>query len=179
MDPSFVGSIFMTGANFAPYGWQLCQGQLLSIAENDVLYSLLGTTYGGDGVQTFGLPDLRGRVAINQGQGPALSNYVMGQISGSEQITMTIGTMPSHTHLVNVTSTAASTNMPSASVYISGAALGVGGAALNVYSTNASTAQLAGGSIGANSGNVPFGIVQPVLAVNYIIALQGVYPTQN
>ena len=179
MDPSFVGSIFMTGANFAPYGWQLCQGQLISIAENDVLYTLLGTTYGGDGVQTFGLPDLRGRAAINQGTGPGLSTYVMGQKSGVEQVTMTTNTMPSHTHLVNVTSAVPTTNTPSSSVYISAAALGVGGAALEVYSTNAGTAQLAPSSIGANNGGIPFSILQPVLAVNYIIALFGVYPSQN
>jgi microcystin-dependent protein len=179
MDPSFVGTIFMTGANFAPYGWQLCQGQLISISENDVLYTLLGTAYGGDGVQTFGLPDLRGRVAINQGTGPGLSAYVMGQKSGSEQVTMTTNTMPSHTHLLNVTSNAATTNTPSTSVFISSAALGVGGAALDVYSTNAGSAQLAPSTIGANSGGLPFSIIQPVLTVNYIIALFGVYPTQN
>jgi len=179
MDPSFVGAIFMTGANFAPYGWQLCQGQLLSIANNDVLYTLLGTTYGGDGVQTFGLPDLRGRAAINMGQGPGLSNYVMGQVSGTEQVTMTTNTMPAHTHLVNVTTASASTNTPSSSVFISGAALGVGGSPLDVYSTNAATAQMAAGTIGANSGGIPFSIIQPVLAVNYIIALFGVYPSQN
>jgi microcystin-dependent protein len=179
MDPSFVGSIFMTGANFAPYGWQLCQGQLLSIADNDVLYALIGTTYGGDGIQTFSLPDLRGRAAINQGQGPGLSTYVMGQISGSEHVTMTSATMPSHTHLVNVNSGAATTNTPSSSVYISAASQGIGGAALNVYSSNAANEQLAPSSIGANSGSVPFSIIQPVLAVNYIIALFGVFPSQN
>ncbi len=179
MDPSFVGSIFMTGANFAPYGWQLCQGQLISIAENDVLYTLLGTTYGGDGVQTFGLPDLRGRAAINQGTGPGLSTYVMGQISGNETVSMTSNTMPSHTHLINVITGAATTNTPSSSVYISGATVGVGGAVANLYSTNAANVQMAPSSIAANSGNVPFSIVQPVLAVNYIISMFGVYPTQN
>lgn len=177
MDQSFVGSIFMTGANFAPYGWQLCQGQLLSIAENDVLYSLLGTTYGGDGVQTFGLPDLRGRAAINMGTGPGLSTYVMGQISGVEQVTMTTNTMPAHNHLINVSTANGTVQTPANNTYL--AAPYNGSANVNVYSTAASNAQLNAASVGVTGGNIPFSILQPVLAVNYIIALFGVYPSQN
>jgi len=178
MDPSFVGSIFMTGANFAPYGWQLCQGQLISIAENDVLYTLLGTTYGGDGVQTFGLPDLRGRAAINQGTGPGLSTYVMGQKSGSETVTMTTNTMPAHSHLINVSSANGTVQTPANNTYL---AAPISAANVNVYSTAAAsaTSQLNPASVGATGGNVPFSILQPVLAVNYIIALFGVYPSQN
>jgi microcystin-dependent protein len=177
MDPSFVGSIFMTGASFAPYGWQLCQGQLLSIADNDVLYSLLGTTYGGDGQVTFGLPDLRGRAAINQGTGPGLSNYVMGQVSGNEQVTMTINTMPSHTHLINVNSGNGSVQIPANTSYLAQPLAGTANPA--VYSTASATVQLNAASVGAAGQNIPFSILQPVLAVNYIIALQGIYPTQN
>ena len=177
MSESFVGSIFMTGANFAPSGWQLCQGQLLSISENDVLYNLLGTTYGGDGVQTFGLPDLRGRAAINQGIGPGLSTYVMGQISGSEQVNMTTNTMPSHNHVMNVCTANGTVQIPANNTYL--AQPYNGSANINAYSSNPPTAQLNSASIGATGQNIPFSILQPVLAVNYIIALFGVYPSQN
>jgi microcystin-dependent protein len=176
MNESFVGSIFMTGANFAPSGWQLCLGQLISIAENDVLYSLLGTTYGGDGQVTFGLPDLRGRAAINQGQGPGLNNYVMGQVSGNEQVTMTINTMPSHTHLINVNSGNGSVQIPANTSYL---AAPFASTNVNVYSTASPTVQLNAASVGTAGQNIPFSILQPVVAVNYIIALQGIYPTQN
>jgi microcystin-dependent protein len=177
MDPSFVGSIFMTGANFAPYGWKLCQGQLLSIADNDVLYALIGTTYGGDGVQTFGLPDLRGRATINQGTGPGLSTYVMGQMSGSESVTMSSQTMPAHTHLINVSTANGTVQIPANNSYLASPYNGT--ANVNVYSTAPATAQLNPASVGATGGNVPFSILQPVLAVNYIIALFGVFPSQN
>lgn len=178
MDQSFVGSIFMTGANFAPAGWNLCQGQLLSIADNDVLFSLLGTTYGGDGVQTFSLPDLRGRAAINQGTGPGLSTYVMGQVSGTEQVTMTINSMPSHNHLINVSTANGTVQTPANSTYL---ASPFATANVNVYSTAAASAtvQLNAASVGASGGNSPFSILQPVLVVNYIISLFGIYPSQN
>lgn len=179
MNESFIGSIFMTGANFAPSGWSLCQGQLVSIAENNTMFALLGTTYGGDGVQTFGLPDLRGRATMNQGTGLGLSTYVMGQVSGVEQVTMTTNTMPAHTHLVSATTNAATTNIPSSATFISPAALGVGGDALNTYSTNAATAQLAPGSVTNTGTGIPFSIIQPVLAVNYIIAMVGIFPSRN
>jgi microcystin-dependent protein len=104
MDSPFMGQIQAFGFNFAPRGWALCQGQIMSISQNTALFSLLGTNYGGNGVQTFGLPDLRGRVAVGQGQGPGLSPYTIGELAGSENVSILISNMPSHTHLATFTS---------------------------------------------------------------------------
>src|SRR5437868_3362158 len=98
MSQPFVGEIRMFGGNFAPAGWAFCNGQLLAISENDTLFNLIGTTYGGDGQNTFALPDLRGRVPVHMGQGPGLSNYIIGQNGGVETVTVTIAQIPQHTH---------------------------------------------------------------------------------
>jgi len=171
MEPSYVGAIWMFGGNFAPRGFAFCNGSLQSIAENEVLYVLLGTTYGGDGVQTFGLPDLRGRVALSQGQGPGLSNYVLGQMSGTEQVSLTANNMASHTHLLNV-GTSATTATPASNLYFN--QLTAGGTAQTVYSDAApnSTISLAG-------SNIPFNIVQPITTISYVISLFGIFPSQN
>ena len=107
MTSPFVGQIMMFGGNFAPLNWALCNGQTMSISQNDVLYTLLGTTYGGDGVTTFNLPDLQGRLPIHVGQGLGLSPYVLGQKGGQEQVTITTQTMANHTHALNASTTAA------------------------------------------------------------------------
>src|SRR3982751_6487214 len=104
MSNPFLGEIRMAGFNFAPRGWAFCAGQLLPISQNDALFALVGTTYGGDGQTTFGMPDLRGRVPINQGQGPGLSNYVMGQMSGTESVTLITAQIPPHSHAINAAS---------------------------------------------------------------------------
>src|SRR5262244_2437427 len=96
-DP-FLGQVIAVGFNFAPVNWALCNGQLLNISQNDALFNLLGTTFGGDGVNTFGLPDLRGRVPVNQGTGQGLGTYVMGQVGGSESVTLIASNLPQHTH---------------------------------------------------------------------------------
>jgi len=176
MNPSYIGAVWMFGGNFAPYGFQVCDGRLQSIAENETLYTLLGTTYGGDGVSTFALPDLRGRAVIGQGTGPGLSTYVLGQLSGSENVTLTSNTMASHTHLLNAGATA-TTQAPSSSSYISGVMDGT--TATDFFSDQTANATLIGGTIGVSGSSIPFEIIQPILAVNYIIALYGIYPTQN
>jgi microcystin-dependent protein len=112
----YLGNVILFGGNFQPLGWLFCQGQLLSIAEYDALFALLGTTYGGDGQTTFALPDLRSRVPIHQGQGSGLSSYVMGQASGTESVTLINSQMPSHTHTVLVSNSPATTGVPSAAV---------------------------------------------------------------
>src|SRR5690348_13380835 len=104
MATPYIGEIRMFGGNFAPAGWAFCNGQLLPIAQNDALYTLLGTTYGGDGVNTFALPDLRGRAPVHFGQGSGLSNYVQGQQYGAEQVTLNVNQIPAHNHLVNCNS---------------------------------------------------------------------------
>src|SRR3712207_3315813 len=112
MSEPFIGEIRMVGFNFAPRGWATCDGQLLSIAQNTALFSLLGTTYGGNGQTTFALPDLRGRAALHQGQGPGLTNRVIGEASGTETVTLTTNQMPSHSHGVNANSGEAGTKSP-------------------------------------------------------------------
>jgi microcystin-dependent protein len=163
----FLGEIRLFGFNFSPRGWAVCAGQIMSIQQNTALFSLLGTQYGGNGVQTFGLPDLRGRVAINQGQGPGLQNYDIGEITGSETVTLTSQQMPIHTHLQPVTNGPASTSRPHSTVPAAGgsyAAAGDGGAFVPP-----STA----------GGSQPFSILQPLLVLNYCIALQGIFPSRN
>ncbi len=176
MNPSYIGAVWMFGGNFAPYGFAYCDGSLQSIQENETLYTLLGTTYGGDGVSSFGLPDLRGRVVIGQGQGPGLPNYALGQKSGSEQVTLTTSNIPSHNHLLNV-GTAASSDTPAAALYLS--QLAVGGNSENIYSTSAGSGTFVSSTIGTAGGSIPIEIVQPVTAISYVIALFGIYPSQN
>ena len=101
MDPSYIGVVWLFGGNFAPANFNFCDGSLQSIAENEALFTFLGTTYGGDGINTFGLPDLRGRAAVGQGTGPGLSTYVLGQRAGAENVTLTTGNLAAHTHLLN------------------------------------------------------------------------------
>ncbi|MDF2433377.1 MAG: hypothetical protein JWP44_3008 [Mucilaginibacter sp.] len=172
MDPTFIAAIFLFAGNFNPVNFQLCSGQLIAISQNDTLYTLLGTTYGGDGVNTFGLPDLRGRVPISQGP-----NYFMGQMAGNENVTLTPAQIPAHTHNINVSSANASTQTPVSTSYL--ASVVVNNTALNAYSTATPTGTMASSSVGVSTGGQPFSIIQPVLAVNYIMAMFGVYPSQN
>jgi microcystin-dependent protein len=177
MNPSFIGAIYIFGGNFAINGFALCQGQLMSISENDTLYSLIGTNFGGDGVQTFGLPDLRGRVAIGQGQGSGLSPYVIGQLSGTENVTLTTNTMPSHTHLINASSSAATTSAATTSSYL---AVTVSGTTPETfYNTAAANATLSNSTIGNAGSSIPVSIIQPITAMNYVISLFGIFPSRN
>jgi microcystin-dependent protein len=172
MSQPFVGQIIAVGFNFAPVGWALCNGATLSISEYDVLYNLIGTTYGGNGTTTFNLPNLCGRGAVGMGQGSGLSNYVLGQSGGSENVTLTSAQIGPHTHaLMGATSVGASTPTTTA-------VLGTP-AAENIYGTSGATTMLAGSSIGpAPGGGQPHENRQPFQTVNYIIALYGIYPSQ-
>jgi microcystin-dependent protein len=177
MTPAFVGSIFIFAGNFQIYGWQYCAGQLIAISNNETLYTLLGTTYGGDGVSTFALPDLRGRVAINQGTGLGLSTYNIGQIAGTENVTVTSNNMPSHTHLINANSGSGTTGTPANNTLL--AASYDGTTAEKFYNTANSNATLGGSTIGVAGGSIPVSIIQPVLATTYLISMYGVYPSRN
>jgi len=137
MSQPFVGEIRAFGFNFAPRGWQQCNGQTLSISANAALFALLGTTYGGNGTTTFNLPDLRGRVAISQGQGPSTSNYVIGEAAGTETVTLLSTQMPQHTHTVNAVSNAAGATVPTNALIGEMLPLSKGGA---ISQTNYSTA---------------------------------------
>lgn len=193
MSDPFIGQIQQFGFNFPPQGWASCNGQLLSIAQNTALFSLLGTQYGGNGTNTFGLPDLRGRMAVNFGQGPGLSNYVIGQAGGTESVTLTTAQLPSHTHGVtnkagylNASDAKATSQEPTA-----GAILGRGvdakfNAVPRIYLPAGTTPNLALGlniagsiDIGATGNNGPVSVLSPYLAVNVSIALQGIFPSRN
>ena len=168
-----LGEIRMFAGNFAPTGWAFCQGQLLPIAQNQALFSLLGTTYGGDGRTTFALPDLRGRVPVGFGQGPGLSNRVIGEQFGSELVTLNINQMPSHNHTVNAVTTEGNLNLPTNSLPANTKALDKEYSDANANTTMKAT------MVNPTGGNQPFGVTQPSLGVNFIIALQGIYPTRN
>jgi len=168
-DP-FIGEIIMFGGNFAPRGWAFCDGQLLAISSHSALFSILGTTYGGDGRTTFGLPDMRGRVPIHPGNGPGLSDYRLGQKGGRELVTLSVANLPSHSHDLKGENTEANAINPTSAVLANG----------ETYKANGTpNAIMKAGSIGNTGGSQPFDIRQPYLCVNFIIALVGVYPSRN
>ena len=169
----FLGEIRMFAGNFAPTGWAFCQGQLLPIAQNQALFALLGTTYGGDGRTTFALPDLRGRVPVGFGQGPSLSNREIGEKFGSELVTLNINQMPSHNHTVNAVTTEGNQNLPTNSLPANTKTLDKEYSDANANTTMKAT------MVNPTGGNQPFGVTQPSLGVNFIIALQGIYPSRN
>lgn len=182
MDP-FLAEIVMFGGNFAPRGWAKCEGQLLPISQYSALFSLLGTMYGGDGRTTFGLPDLRGRTPIGVGNGPGLSNYRQGPGGGHEQVYLNLTNLPSHTH--TATGTIMGSFTPPSGGANSGTPAGnnFSSSASNIYSSNAANVDMAAGgvsvTIGNTGGNIPFSVVQPWCAVQFIIALQGVFPSRS
>ncbi len=177
-DP-FVGEIRMFAGNFAPSGWALCDGQLLPIMQNDALFSLIGTFYGGDGRSTFALPDLRGRVAIHKGQGPGLTEYPIGDMAGQETVALTTNNLPSHTHIasvaIGVSDKAGNTSDPSNAI------LANTGSFDKEYTYGEATGTLrsANVTVGSTGGNQPVNIRQPYTTVNFIISLEGIYPSRN
>jgi microcystin-dependent protein len=171
VDP-LLGQISMFAGNFAPRGWALCDGQLLLIDQNQRLFSILGTTYGGDGRTTFALPDLRGRAPIHEGQGTSLSDKRLGQRGGAEQVILQVSNLPSHTHSLNASTATGTSNAPTGNVHADTSVFD------KEYATTANTA-MSGTAIGNTGGNIPVSIVQPYLTINYIIALQGVFPSRN
>ena len=170
-DP-FVGEIRMFAGNFAPSGWAYCDGQLLAISQNDVLFSLLGTTYGGDGRRTFGLPDLRGRVPLHQGTGPGLSPRKLGSRGGAEQMTLTTAQLASHTHDMNGNTAKATGAAPAGNVVASSSPV-------RLYSETNQTGDLASSSIAASGGGRAHTNLMPTQCVHFIVALVGVYPSRN
>jgi microcystin-dependent protein len=185
MDP-FIGQIMAVGFNFAPKGWAFCDGRLMSIAQNSALFSLLGTTYGGDGIQTFALPDYRSRLPLGMGQGPGLSSVVQGEVSGTEQVTMLATQMPMHTHTATghqpASSAAGSATTPAGAVPAvtndgvpRSPALYPSYAPVNQADTSLAPLAL---TIGVAGGNQPLPIRNPYLGTNFIIALEGIYPSR-
>ncbi len=175
MGQPFLGMLAIFGFNFAPVGWAFCQGQLLPISENDALYALLGTTYGGDGQTTFGLPDLRGRLPVGMGQGPGLSNYSIGQAAGQENVTLSQAQLPSHTHPLRASSVAGNQSSPEGNV------LGNTGNIDKEYSDTIPDITMLASSIVATGQSTPssISIRQPTLALNICISLFGIFPSRN
>ncbi len=176
MEP-FIGQIIMFAGNFAPRGWAFCDGQLLQITQNTSLFSILGTTYGGDGRTSFGLPDLRGRVAVHPGTGPGLSAYRLGQKGGAETVTLQKSQMPSHNHAPKLHAVADDANESNPT----GAALASARNQRNGYRIQAPDVEMIADSITENDegGDGAHDNVQPLQCVNFIIALQGVFPSRN
>lgn len=180
----FIGEIKIFGFNFNPVGHELCNGQILAISTNTALFSLLGTTYGGNGQTTFALPDLRGRVAKSQGQGPGLPNYVMGQLAGNTSVTILQSNMPIHNH----PATGITANLPVASgPGTANSPVGnyLAQAPIDMYATAATAGKNYGGALaasgttGSSGGSQPMDIQNPYLVVNYSIATQGIFPSRN
>ncbi len=177
MPDPFLGQIEAFAFNFPPKGWAFCAGQIMPINQNQALFSLLGTTYGGNGTTTFALPDLRGRLANGSGQGPGLQPYNLGQAGGEEAHTLTTTETPSHTHTVSAVNngTTGGTNIPGSGVTL-GSGYGSTGAAVNIYSSDAPTVAMT--PVGP-AGGQPHENRMPFLALNYCIALQGVFPSRD
>jgi microcystin-dependent protein len=167
MSEPFLGEIRMFGGNFAPRGWAFCNGQTLSIAQNTALFSLLGTTYGGNGQTTFALPDLQGRVPMHWGQGSGLSSRSLGEQDGVEAVTLTQQQLPAHTHTLNGSTGAVNTTRPTNAIPAKGGS----------YTTAPPDTQMASPAVVGN--NLPHGNMQPSLAVSFIIALEGIFPSRN
>ena len=169
MSQPFIGEVRAVGFTFPPVGWATCNGALQSISENSTLFNLIGTTYGGDGQSTFGLPDLQGRIPIHQGSN-GISNYVIGALGGVETVTITLNQFPTHTHTLQGSSSDAGSNIPT------GNALG----GVSAYSSGTPTIALNSATIGfSGGGSQPHDNHQPFVVLNWIISLFGVFPSQS
>lgn len=178
---AYLGTICVFGFNYAPYGWQYCNGQILAISQNAALFALLGTYYGGNGTSTFGLPNLQGRNAIHMGQLSGGSLYTIGEFAGVDTVTVLISNMPAHNHTVSMTINAngrtQSTNSP-IGAYPAVSSVGVSNynnppASSNVFMKPATV------TIGTSGGSIPVNISDPTLVMNYCIAMTGIFPTRN
>jgi microcystin-dependent protein len=171
MSEPYIGEIKMFAGNFAPQGWALCQGQLLAVSQNDALFSLLGTIYGGDGRTTFGLPDLRGRLPIHQGTGAGLTPRTIGSKSGSETVVPTANQLPPHVHSLMASTAPGADSSPAGGVPAESPSV-------DLYVEEAPTANLNGNAVATAGSNQAHTNLQPTLCVNFIIALVGIFPSQ-
>jgi microcystin-dependent protein len=165
----------MFGGNFAPRGNAFCNGQILSIAQNTALFSLLGTTYGGNGQTTFGLPNLQGRAPMHFGQGPGLSNRSLGQQGGVETVTLNTTQIPAHNHQANALNAAGNQTSPSGNTWASSS----GGRTPPPLYASSSNTQMNASAMGNTGGSQPHNNMPPFLCISFIIALQGIFPTRN
>ena len=173
MSDPFVGEIRMFAGNFAPRGWAYCDGQLLAVSQNDALFSLFGTIYGGDGRVTFGLPDLRGRVPIHYGSGPGLTPRNIGSKSGSETVTLTVNQLPQHSHTFQASTDLATEASPAAKVPAASPTN-------DIYGPNmAPIVNLASTSLSSIGGSQSHTNIMPFQCINFIVALYGIYPSRQ
>jgi len=170
MNP-FLGEIREFGFNFAPVGWAMCNGQLLSISQNTALFSLLGTQYGGNGTTNFALPNLQGRVPMGQGQGPGLSSRVIGEVDGTETVTLLVTEIPSHSHLPQC-------NSGDGNAYGPGGNFWSQDAAGNAEYASTGATPMNGAALLPTGGGQPHSNMQPYLALNFCIAMQGIFPSR-
>lgn len=179
MSEPFIGEIRMFAGTFAPRSWAFCDGQLLAVSQNDALFALLGTIYGGDGRTTFGLPDLRGRIPIHQGSGPGLSSRPIGQKSGSETVALTVNQMPSHSHVFQASAEAADAGYPASAVVANT------GTTSTYYNVEAPMTPAApdtpfpDGTLSNTGGSQPHTNLMPFQCVSFIIALFGIFPSRS
>jgi microcystin-dependent protein len=176
MATPFLGQITVYPYTFPPNGWLDCAGQLLPISQFSALFSLLGTTYGGNGTSNFALPDLQGRIPVGQGQLPGGSDYVMGEVAGAENVTVLVANMPAHSHGLSVTEVNASTNNPSGQVLAKALHSGAQG---KIYNPATPDTPLAATSVGTAGSSLPHNNIQPSLVLRYCISMQGVFPTRG
>lgn len=165
MAQPYVGEIRMFAGNFAPAGWMFCGGQLLPISENETLFQLIGTTYGGDGQSTFALPNLQSRIPIHQGNG-----FALAESGGAESVTLTINQIPAHTHPLLASSAAGTSNSPVGNVYAESASL-------DIYTQDVANSNMAAAAIAPIGGSQPHTNFQPYLCINFIISLFGIFPS--
>ena len=177
MSNPYLGEIRPFAGTFAPRGWHFCDGSLLSIAQWSALFSLLGTTYGGDGQTTFGVPDLRGRTAVGQGQGPGLTNRTLGEMSGTEEVTVLIPQMPGHMHAALASTATATTPSPNGNMLAAPANNGLFYLPPNIGAPI--DAPLPPDTVGQTGGTQPHDNIMPTLGISYIIAMQGIFPSRN
>jgi microcystin-dependent protein len=168
----FIGEVRLFAGNFAPRGWAFAAGQLLPISQNQSLFAIVGTTYGGDGRTTFALPDLRGRVPLGTGQGPGLTNRTLGKKGGAETHTLTAAEMPSHNHAVMASNAVGTQSRPQGNVWASHKRT-------KVYETGGQLVTMSKSAIARTGGNRALDTMQPFLGLNYIICLQGIFPSRN
>lgn len=173
LDP-FIGQVMCGGWNFAPYGWMEMDGRLLPISEYEPLFALIGTAFGGDGQETFALPDTRSRMMVSQGQGPGLSNRVLGQAMGSESQTLTSSQLPSHSHGYRPQG-----SLGDATALSPAAAVAANKARTTLYAPGPGTVPMQGVQSGVTGGSQPFQVQQPYQTIKCVIAVWGIFPSQN
>ena len=177
MPEPFLGQMLMFCGNFAPFGTAFCNGQILPISQNTALFSLLGTTYGGNGTSTFALPNLQGSVPVHVGQGPGLSPYVLGQVGGTQSATVTAATMPAHSHVFNASTVSATSPSPTGRVPAKPTAANA--AAYAVSQSAPALAPQVMNQSGVTGGSQPHNNMMPTLFISFVIALQGIFPSRN